>query len=283
MASFLTEVPEDDAVREGLLEEVARLREAVAALRADARRLDGKVAIVTGAGRGIGEAIAERFCREGSTVFVAEVNRSSGTAIASRLREEGFDAAFVEVDVSDPQSVSRMYDVVVGERGRVDIAVANAGILADARAVTMTDEQWDRVLAVNLNGVFYCARAAARLMIEQGYGRIILASSVVGMKGNFGQVNYAAAKAGVTGIARSLAREVARKGDITVNAIAPGFVRTEMLAGIPPERLSAIAERIPSGRLATPEQIAEVYAFLASDRASYVNGAVIPVDGGLSL
>src|SRR5262249_6320573 len=152
------------------------------------------------------------------------------------------DATFVEVDVSDPQSVSRMYDAVVGERGRVDIVVANAGILADARAVTMTDEQWDRVLAVNLNGVFYCARGAARLMIEQGYGGIILASSVVGMKGNFGQVNYAAAKAGVTGIARSLAREVARKGDITVNAIAPGFVRTEMLAGIPPDRLSAIAE-----------------------------------------
>ena len=283
MASSLTEVPEDDAVRGGLLDEVARLREALAALETDARRLDGKVAIVTGAGRGIGEAIAERFCREGSTVFVADVNRSTGVALASRLREESYDASFVEVDVSDPQSVSRMYDVVVGERGRVDIVVANAGILADARAVTMTDEQWDRVLAVNLNGVFYCARAAARHMLEQGYGRIILASSVVGMKGNFGQVNYAAAKAGVTGIARSLAREVARKGDITVNAIAPGFVRTEMLASIPPERLSAIAERIPSGRLATPQQIAEVYAFLASDRASYVNGAVIPVDGGLSL
>src|SRR5262249_2482550 len=209
MASSLTEVPEDDAVHGGLLEEVTRLREAVAALRADARRLDGKVAIVTGAGRGIGQAIAERFCQEGSTVFVADVNRSTGVAIASRLREESGDATFVEVDVSDPQSVSRMYDAVVGERGRVDIVVANAGILADARAVTMTDEQWDRVLAVNLNGVFYCARGAARLMIEQGYGRIILASSVVGMKGNFGQVNYAAAKAGVTGIARSLAREVA--------------------------------------------------------------------------
>ncbi len=283
MGTSPTEGPDGAGVPIERLEEVARLREEVVALKAEAHRLNGKVAIITGAGRGIGEAIAECFCREGATVFVADVNHATGEALARRLREGSFDATFIEVDVSEPESVARMYDVVVGDRGRVDILVANAGIVADARAVRMTDDQWHKVLDVNLSGVFYCARAAAQLMTEQGSGRIILAGSVVGMKGNVGQVNYAAAKAGIMGIARSLAREVARKGDITVNAIAPGFVGTEMLAGIPPERLSAITERIPSGLLATPEQIAEVYAFLASDRASYVNGAVIPVDGGLSL
>jgi 3-oxoacyl-[acyl-carrier protein] reductase len=282
MSSSTAGTSPGDTLDEEQLAELLRLREEVEALRRNARRLEGKVAIVTGAGRGIGEAVADRFCAEGARVVIADVNPAAAR-IGARLREEGFVASFVQVDVSEADSVARMFDRVVADLGRVDIVVANAGIVADARVVKMTDDQWDRVLGVNLNGVFYCARTAARLMVEQGSGRILLASSVVGLKGNFGQVNYAAAKAGVTGIARSLAREVARKGDITVNAIAPGFVRTPMLEGIPSDRLEAIVGRIPSGRLASPEEVAAVYAFLASDEASYVNGAVVPVDGGLSL
>ena len=263
--------------------ELASLRDRVAELEARAHRLRGKVAIVTGGGRGIGKAIAETFCLEGATVVVADRDATTGTAVATELRDRGFSAGFVKVDVADPQSVEDMYAELIDRHGRVDVLVANAGIVRDARLVNMTDDQWHSVLGVNLSGVFYCTRAAAGLMSAQGSGRIILATSVVGSRGNFGQVNYAAAKAGVIGITLSLARELARKGDITVNAIAPGFVATEMLAGIPEDRLQQIQERIPSRRLATPEEIASVYAFLASDAASYVNGAVIAVDGGLSL
>lgn len=280
----MSALPDVDAVEvEGASEELARLRDRVAELEARAHRLRGKVAIITGAGRGIGKAIAEAFCLEGATVAVADRDPTTGNAVASELTDRGFRAGFVNVDVADPQSVERMYAELLDQHGRIDILVANAGIVRDARLVNMTDDQWNSVLGVNLSGVFYCTRAAAGLMSAQGSGRIILATSVVGSRGNFGQVNYAAAKAGVIGITLSLARELARKGDITVNAIAPGFVATEMLAGIPEDRLEQIQERIPSRRLATPEEIASVYAFLASDAASYVNGAVIAVDGGLSL
>jgi 3-oxoacyl-[acyl-carrier protein] reductase len=264
-------------------DEVARLRSRVAELEARAHRLQGKVAIVTGGGRGIGQAVAETFCQEGATVVIADRDAAAGDAVATELRDRGFPAGFVSVDVADPKSVEDMYAETIDRHGRVDVLVANAGIVRDARLVNMTDEQWNSVLGVNLSGVFYCARAAAGLMSAQGSGRIILATSVVGSRGNFGQVNYAAAKAGVIGMTLSLARELARKGDITVNAIAPGFVDTEMLAGIPEDRLEQILGRIPSGRLARPSEIAAVYAFLASDAASYINGAVIAVDGGLSL
>lgn len=267
----------------GSSDEIVRLRELVAELEARSRRLNGKVAIVTGAGRGIGRAVAETFLREGATVLVADRDWATGESTAAELRDQGYNVEFHGVDVSDADSVEQMYADVMGRYGRVDVLVANAGIVRDSRLVNMSDEQWHSVLEVNLSGVFYCARRAATLMSEQGSGRIILATSVVGARGNFGQVNYAAAKAGVIGITLSLARELARKGDITVNAIAPGFVATEMLAGIPDDRLEQIQARIPSGRLASPDEIAAVYAFLASDAASYVNGAVISVDGGLSL
>ena len=264
-------------------DELAKLKARVVELEARAHRLRGKVAVVTGGGRGIGRAVAETFCREGATVVVADRDAAAGDSTAAELRDQGLDARFVEVNVADLSSVEDMYTEIVDRFGRVDALVANAGIVRDARLVNMSDEQWQAVIDVNLSGVFYCARSAARLMSEQGSGRIILATSVVGARGNFGQVNYAAAKAGVIGITLSLARELARKGDITVNAIAPGFVDTEMLSGIPEDRLEQIQDRIPSRRLARPSEIAEVYAFLASDAASYVNGAVISVDGGLSL
>ncbi len=252
-------------------------------------RLQNRVAIVTGGARGIGRATVERFVQEGAQVAVWDVDAPAGQALVQDLQQQGARVGFWQVDVADTAAVDRAVEEVVATFGRVDILVNNAGILRDARLVKvkdgqvvgrMSDEDFDAVLRVNLRGVFVCTRAVAPYMIRQRYGRILNASSVVGLYGNFGQTNYVAAKAGVIGMTRVWARELGRYG-ITVNAVAPGFIDTDMTRGMPEKILHRMVERIPVGRIGRPEDIAAVYAFLASEEAAYINGAVISVDGGL--
>ena len=241
-------------------------------------RLDKKVAIVTGGAKGIGAETARTFAAEGATVIVWDV---AGGA-------PGDGIAFRTVDVTKADSVQPAVDEVVATHGRVDILVNNAGILRDARLVkveggaltgAMSDAEFDAVISVNLRGVFVCTRAVAPRMITQGYGRILNASSVVGLYGNFGQTNYVATKAAVIGMTRVWARELGPKG-ITVNAVAPGFIQTDMVRQMPERILQGMVERTPVRRLGEPRDVALAYLYLASDDASFVNGAVLSVDGG---
>ncbi len=229
------------------------------------------VALVTGGNRGIGLAIAQQLREAGHAVVVGS---RSGTA------PDGLDA--VTLDVSSPASIESAYTAVEERFGIVDVLVANAGITRDTLLMRMSDEDIDEVLATNLAGSIRLSRRALRGMLKARHGRIILISSVVGLMGSAGQVNYAAAKAGLVGAARSLAREVGSRG-ITVNVIAPGFVETDMTAQLPEERKAEILQAVPLARYAQPHEIAQVAQFLASDAAAYITGAVIPVDGGLGM
>jgi 3-oxoacyl-[acyl-carrier protein] reductase len=242
-------------------------------------RLQGKVALITGGAQGIGRATAERFAREGAIVVIADLNLPRGEEVAATIGEGAFA---LELDVSDAASVQAAVERVLAQEGRVDILVNNAGITRDARTVKMTEEQFDAVVAVNLKGVWLCSRAVAPAMIARGSGVILNASSIVGLAGNFGQANYAATKAGVIAMTKTLARELGPSG-IRVNAVAPGFIATDMVATVPAKVVQALEERTPLRRLGRPEEVAAVYAFLASDDASFINGAVISVDGGLTL
>ena len=229
------------------------------------------VALVTGGNRGIGLAIALRLREAGHQVVVGS---RSGTAPA--------DLEAVSLDVSSPESIEAAFDAVEERHGPVDVLVANAGITRDGLLMRMSDDDIDDVLATNLAGSIRLARRSLRGMLKARRGRIILVSSVVGLMGSAGQVNYAAAKAGLVGAARSLAREVGSRG-ITVNVLAPGFVETDMTAQLPDERKAEILGAVPLGRYAQPDEIAQVAQFLASDAAGYITGAVIPVDGGLGM
>jgi 3-oxoacyl-[acyl-carrier protein] reductase len=235
-------------------------------------RLKDKICIVTGAAQGIGAATVARLAEEGATVIGGD--RRAG-AIAGAART-------LAVDVTDREQVDAMVAGVLAEFGHIDVLVNNAGITKDARLVKMTMAQFDAVIDVNLRGVFHCAQAVAPSMIERGRGVILNASSVVGIYGNFGQSNYAASKFGVIGFTKTWSRELGPKG-IRVNAVAPGFVETPILATIPDKVLQHMREQVPLHRLGRPEEIAAVYAFLASDDASYVNGAVIEVSGGMTV
>ena len=235
-------------------------------------RLKNKICIVTGAAQGIGAATCAKFAAEGAIVIGCD--RRTGAI-------EGAGETFA-VDVTDRAQVDAMVAAVKARHGRIDVLVNNAGITKDARLVKMTLQQFDAVIDVNLRGVFHCAQAVADTMIEQRSGVILNASSVVGLYGNFGQTNYAAAKFGVIGFTKTWSRELGPKG-IRVNAVAPGFVDTPILATIPDKVLQHMKEQVPLGRLAQPEEIANVYAFLASDEASYINGAVIEVSGGMTV
>lgn len=235
-------------------------------------RLNDKICIVTGAAQGIGAATCARLADEGATVI--------GCDRRADLVHERFERH--AVDVTDRVAVDMMVAAVLERHGRIDVLVNNAGITRDARLVKMTLEQFDAVIDVNLRGVFHCAQAVAPHMIERGRGVILNASSVVGIHGNYGQTNYAASKFGVIGFTKTWSRELGPKG-IRVNAVAPGFVDTPILSTIPDKVLQQMKGQVPLGRLARPEEIAAVYAFLASDDASYVNGAVIEVAGGMTL
>ncbi len=245
-------------------------------------RLKDRVAIITGGGQGIGRAAVRRFAEEGAWVAVADIREDTAQAAADAVEAAGGRAMAVMVDVSDRRSVDALVQTVLAGWERIDILVNNAGILRDARLVKLSEGDFDAVIAVNLKGVFNCTQAVAPHMIERGYGRIINTSSVVGLYGNFGQTNYVAAKAGVIGMTKVWARELGRKG-ITVNAVAPGFIATEMTASVPEKVMQAMLDRIPLGRMGEPREVADVYLWLASDEASYVNGAVISVDGGVTV
>jgi 3-oxoacyl-[acyl-carrier protein] reductase len=245
-------------------------------------RLKDKVSIITGAARGIGLATALKFAREGARVVVCDVDPVAVVAAAADVRAAGGEALGFVVDVTDRPSIDRMVAAVMQKWGRVDVLVNNAGIVMDAQLRKMSDVAFDKVIEVNLKGTYNCARAVVDIMVEQGSGVILNASSVVGLYGNFGQTNYAASKFGVIGMAKTWARELGRKG-IRSNAVCPGFVETPIISTVPEKVLETLRERVPLGRLARPEEIANVYAFLASDEASYVNGAVIEVGGGAAI
>jgi 3-oxoacyl-[acyl-carrier protein] reductase len=240
----------------------------------------GKVAIVTGGGAGIGEATVRLFAREGAQVVIAEANPERGKALEEDLKKQGFVAEFVEVDVSQKDSVDRMVEKVLHRFGQIDILVNNAGITKDALFVRMKDEDWKAVLDVCLQGTYNCTKEVLRYMMKQRYGRIINISSVVGVMGNAGQTNYATAKAALLGFTKSLAREVAPLG-ITVNAIAPGFINTEMTRRLPEEVREMWLQQVPMRRWGEPEEVAQLVAFLASQAAGYITGQTIHINGGL--
>jgi 3-oxoacyl-[acyl-carrier protein] reductase len=246
------------------------------------KRLEGKVSIVTGAGQGIGAATALKFAQEGAIVIVCDVNPANVDSVVSQCQAAGAQAQGFTMDVTQRPQVDDVVKQVLQRWGRVDVLVNNAGITQDARLQKMTEEQFDRVIDVNLRGVFHCAQAVSDTMVAQGGGVILNASSVVGIYGNFGQTNYAATKFGVIGFTKTWSRELGPKG-VRVNAVAPGFVSTPILQTIPDKVLQEMEHKVPLRRLGRPEEIANVYAFLASDEASYVNGAVIEVCGGMTV
>lgn len=246
-------------------------------------RLKDKVAIVTGGGRGIGETTALTFAREGAKVVVADVNQESIEAVVKKITEQQGQAVGIVVDVTSSESVEAMVQKAVAAYGRVDCIVSNAGITSDAQVLKMSEEQFDKVIAVNLKGVYNCGQAAAKVMAAQPEGGVILnASSVVGLYGNFGQTNYAATKWGVIGMTKTWAKELGKK-KIRVNAVAPGFIMTPMTEKMPDKVLDMMKEKSTLQRLGTSQDIANAYLFLASEEASFITGAVISVDGGVVL
>lgn len=245
-------------------------------------RLKGKVAIVTGAGQGIGAATARKFAREGAVVAICDLNADAVAQVESACREAGAQANGYVLDVANRDAVVAMVADVIARHGRIDVLVNNAGITRDARLQKMTLQQFDDVIDVNLRAVFNATQIVADIMVEQGAGVVLNASSVVGIYGNYGQTNYAASKFGVIGFTKTWSRELGPKG-VRVNAVAPGFVDTPILSTVPNAVLDKMRSQVPLGRLAQPEEIANVYAFLASDEASYINGAVLEVSGGMTL
>jgi 3-oxoacyl-[acyl-carrier protein] reductase len=247
-----------------------------------APRLHNKVSIITGAAQGIGLATALKFAHEGAIVVVCDVKQAAVDDAVEQCLAIGAQAIGLVVDVTQRTMVDAMVKTVLEKFGRIDVLVNNAGITQDARLQKMTLEQFDRVIDVNLRGVFHCAQAVTDSMVAQGSGVILNASSVVGIYGNFGQTNYAATKFGVIGFTKTWSRELGPKG-IRVNAVAPGFIETPILSTIPDKVIHEMKDRVPLKRLGQPEDIANVYAFLASDEAAYINGTVIEVAGGLTL
>ena len=243
-------------------------------------RLKDKVALITGAGQGIGRTTALTFAREGAKVAVADINMAAASAVAAEIAQADGEAMPIFLDVSRAESVELAVQMVAEHFGRIDVLVNNAGITRDARMQKLSEEQFDTVIDVNLKGVWLCAKAVTPLMIASGGGVIINAASIVGLHGNFGQTNYVAAKAGVIGMTKTWARELG-PNNIRVNAIAPGFTETEMLATVPEKVLDSVRERTPLRRLAQPEDIANAYLFLASDEAGFITGVTLSVDGGL--
>jgi len=245
-------------------------------------RLADKVSIITGAGQGIGRATALKFAAEGAKVAVCDINQAAVADTVCAIVDAGGEAAGFDVDVTDKDSIARMVSGVMAKWGRIDTLVNNAGIVQDAQFKKMTDEQFERVIDVNLKGVYHCTKAVVDIMLEQNSGVILNASSIVGLYGNFGQTNYAATKFGVIGMVKTWARELGRKG-IRANAICPGFIETPILSSIPDKVIKMMEDKVPLGRLGKPEEIANTYAWLASDEASYINGAVIEVSGGCTI
>jgi 3-oxoacyl-[acyl-carrier protein] reductase len=245
-------------------------------------QLTGKVAVITGGARGIGHATAVKFASEGARVAVCDINPDLAQQTLAEIRSAGGEAQGYRVDVTDKQEIAGMVRGVMDRWGRVDVLVNNAGIVMDAQLKKMTDEQFDKVIDINLKGVYNCTRATVEIMLAQKAGVILTTSSIVGLYGNFGQTNYAASKFAVIGMTKTWARELGRSG-VRANVVCPGFIATPILAKMPEDVLKQMAAKVPCGRLGEPGEVANVFAFLASDQASYINGAVISVDGGMTL
>ena len=237
--------------------------------------LENKIAIVTGGGRGIGKAIANQYSEEGATVIIAEFDEKSGKNTAEEI--EGY---FFKADISDENGVSSLFDYVKTNFSCLDILVNNAGVLGDSTLKKLKPDQFDNVIDINLRGTYLCGKAAADIMIEQEKGVILNAASVVAHNGNFGQTNYVASKTGVIGMTKVWARELGKNG-IRVNAVAPGFIKTDMTSQMPEKIIRMMEEKVPLKRWGQPEDVANIYTFLASDMASYITGTVLNVDGGV--
>jgi 3-oxoacyl-[acyl-carrier protein] reductase len=243
-------------------------------------RLEGRVALITGGANGIGKETAFTFAREGAKIVVADFSDAAGQEVVAQLKEQGTEALFIKVDVSNRQSVDAMVETIMLTYGQIDVLVNNAGITQDAMLSKMTVDQWQKVIDVNLSGVFHCTQAVLPHMVAQGRGKVINTSSVVGVHGNIGQTNYAATKAGVIGMTKTWAKELGRKG-ICVNAVAPGFIETGMVAKVPDKVIQQMVDKVPLQRLGQPSDIANAYLFLASDESNYVTGTVLEVNGGI--
>jgi 3-oxoacyl-[acyl-carrier protein] reductase len=248
----------------------------------DALSLKGRVAVVTGGGRGIGAATSKRMAEAGAFVAVVDQDAGGVTRTAKEIGVAGGEAIHFQADVTDSFAIERLCDQVVQEWGSLDILVNNAGIVRDARIEDVTEQDWDDTLDVNARGTLVCTRAVVHHMRARKFGRILSATSIVARRGNFGQTAYAASKAAIIGMTRVWARELGRDG-ITANAVAPGFIDTEMGRSAPEKVMKQILARTPAGRMGHAEEVANVYVFLASDLASFINGAVVGVDGGLLL
>lgn len=245
--------------------------------------LEGKVAVVTGAARGIGAAVAVKLAEQGADVVVNDLVDEAGFAdVRAKIEANGARALTITADVSKPAEAKRLIEEAISALGRIDILVNNAGITRDNLIMRMSETEWDDVIAVNLKGTFNCLQAATRPMLKQRSGAIVNLASVVGIVGNAGQANYAASKAGVIGLTKTAAKELASRG-VRVNAVAPGFIETDMTKKLPAEYTDKVKEMIPLGFFGSPENVADVVAFLASDAAAYVTGEVIKIDGGLSI
>jgi 3-oxoacyl-[acyl-carrier protein] reductase len=246
-----------------------------------AQRFEGKAAIVTGASRGIGRAIAIRLAQEGASVVVNyHANAEAAEQVAAHIQSVGAQSVVVRADVAQVEDANRLVESALSSFSRIDVLINNAGITRDQLIMRMSDDDWEAVLDTNLKSAFLVTRAALRPMLRQRYGRIVNITSISGIMGNAGQANYSASKAGLIGLTRSIAREVASRS-ITCNAVAAGVIDTEIWAGVPEAAIQALLGMVPLGRKGTPEDIAEAVAFLASDASAYITGQVLNVDGGL--
>ena len=242
--------------------------------------LQNKVALVTGGAQGIGKTISEELVRNGAHVVLGDVNLEGAQATAEAINNSGGSASAVKIDVSNPAEVKQVFDSIMKDKKPVDILINNAGITRDGLMIRMKEVDWDIVLNINLKGTFLCSQQAAKQMMKQKSGVIVNIASIVGVMGNFGQANYSASKAGVIGLTKTLAREVASRG-IRVNAVAPGFIDTEMTRVLDESVRQSLIEQIPLAKLGLPEDVARCVAFLVSDRSSYITGQVINVNGGM--
>ena len=242
--------------------------------------LQNKVALVTGGAQGIGKTISEELVRNGAHVVLGDVNLEGAEATAEAINNSGGSASAVKIDVSNPAEVKQVFDSILKDKKPVDILVNNAGITRDGLMIRMKESDWDLVLDINLKGSFLCGQQAAKQMMKQKSGAIVNIASIVGVMGNFGQANYSASKAGVIGLTKTMAREVASRG-IRVNAVAPGFIDTEMTRVLDDSVRQALIEQVPLAKLGLPEDVASCVAFLVSDKSSYITGQVINVNGGM--